>query len=61
MKLVLAAYEKVPDAHWATYEVVYGQQPNSTYVVFTAIKSAADIDKEFAQDKDFVAAMEKTA
>jgi len=57
VKLVLAAYEKVPDAHWATYEVVYGQQPNSTYVVFTAIKSAADIDKEFAQDKDFVAAM----
>jgi hypothetical protein len=57
VKLVLAAYEKVPDAHWATYEVVYGQQPNSTYVVFTAIKSAVDIDKEFAQDKDFVAAM----
>jgi hypothetical protein len=57
VKLVLAAYEKVPDAHWATYEVAYGQQPNTTYVVFTALKAAADIDREFAQDKDFVAAM----
>ena len=57
VKLVLAAYEKVPDAHWATYEVAYGQQPNTTYVVFTALKSATEIDREFAQDKDFVAAM----
>jgi hypothetical protein len=57
VKLVMAAYEKVPDAHWATYEVAYGQQPNTTYVVFTALKAASEIDREFAQDKDFVAAM----
>jgi hypothetical protein len=57
VKLVIAAYEKVPDSHWATYEVAYGQQSNNTYVVFTPLKAAADIDREFAQDKDFVAAM----
>jgi hypothetical protein len=57
VKLVLAAYDKIPDAHWATYEVTYGLQPNPTYVVFSPLKSATEIDHESAQDKDFVAAM----
>jgi hypothetical protein len=57
VKLVLKAYEKVPEAHFATYEVAYGQQPNHTYVVFTALKSASEIDQEPMQDKAFVAAM----
>jgi len=57
VKLVMAAYERIPDAHWATYEVVYGQQPNATYAVFVPRKAAAEIDRSFAQDKEFVAAM----
>jgi hypothetical protein len=56
VKLVMAAYEKIPDVHWATYESVYGQQ-GVTYVVFTPMKSAAEIDRAFAQDKQFEAAM----
>jgi hypothetical protein len=56
VKMVIAAYEKIPDAHWATYAVVYGLQSN-TYVVFTPLKSAEEIDKGFAQGKDFAAAM----
>lgn len=55
--LVKAAYEKIPDAHWAVYEVQYGQQPNTTYVVFNPMKSASEIDHGMTQDKDFVAAM----
>jgi hypothetical protein len=57
VKMVLAAYEKIPQAHWATYEVAFGQQPNTTYVVFSALKSASEIDQEPMQDKAFVAAM----
>ena len=56
VKLVLAGYAKVPDAHWATYEVNYGQQ-DGTYVVFSPLKSASEIDSEFAQGKQFEAAM----
>ncbi len=56
VKLVTAAYEKIPDAHWATYHVVYGLQDN-TYVIFNPMKSAEEIDKGFAQGKDFAAAM----
>jgi len=56
VKLVTAAYEKIPDVHWATYAVVYGLQGN-TYVIFNPMKSAEEIDKGFAQGKEFEAAM----
>ena len=58
VKLVMAAYEKIPDAHWATYAAIYGQ-PDTTYVIFNPIKSAAEIDRNFAEGKDFEAAMGK--
>lgn len=56
VKLVIAAYEKIPDVHWATYEAVYGQV-GSEYLVFTPLKSASEIDKEADQDKQFRAAL----
>jgi len=56
VKMVKAAYEKIPAAHWATYHAQYGQEGN-TYVVFTQIKSAAEIDQGFAQSKQFMANM----
>lgn len=37
VKMVLAVYQKIPDAHWATYGVAYGRQPNPTYVVFNGL------------------------
>ncbi len=54
VKLVTAAYAKIPDVHWATYEAVYGSA-GGTYVVFTPMKSAAEIDRGFAQGKQFIA------
>lgn len=56
VKMVAGAYEKIPDVHWATYEVLYGAQGDE-YVVFNPMKSAAEIDKSFAQGKEFEAAM----
>jgi hypothetical protein len=56
VKLVTAAYEKIPDAHWLAYAVVYGL-PDTTYIIFNPIKSAAEIDKSFAAGKQFEAAM----
>jgi|ERR1035438_3365046 hypothetical protein len=51
-----AAYEKIPDGHWATYEAVYGRT-GGTYLVITPMKSTSEIDRAFAQGKDFEAAM----
>jgi hypothetical protein len=56
VKLVKGAYEKMPDIRWAVYEVMYGQEGN-TFVVITPRKSLAEVDKEMANDKDFVANM----
>jgi hypothetical protein len=56
VKMVTTAYEKIPDAHWVTYEAIYGS-PGGTFIVFTPMKSAAEIDRAFAQGKQFEAAM----
>jgi len=56
VKMYMAAYEKIPDVHWATYEAVYGQE-NGTFVVFNPMKSASEIDHAFAQGKQFEAAL----
>jgi hypothetical protein len=56
VKLVKVAYEKIPDAHWAVYEAAYGQE-DVTYLVIIPMKSAAEIDKNMEQDKQFVEAM----
>jgi hypothetical protein len=56
VKLVKAAYEKVPDAHWAMYEAMFGQE-DTTYVVIIPRKSAAELDHAADEEKAFVAAM----
>lgn len=56
VKLVTAAYQKIPDAHWAAYQAVYGR-PDTTYIIFNLIKSLAEVDRNFAQGKNFEAAM----
>jgi hypothetical protein len=56
VKMYIKAFEKIPDAHWDTYEAVYGQQ-GGTYIVITPMKSASEIDHNFAQGKQFEEAM----
>jgi hypothetical protein len=56
VKLVKAGYEKVPSAHWAMYEAMYGQE-DTTYVVIIPMKSLAEVDQAMQQDKQFADAM----
>jgi hypothetical protein len=57
VKLVIAGYKKgVPEAHWAMYEEIYGS-PGGRYLVITSVKSATDLDNEFASGKKFEDAM----
>ena len=53
VKLVKDAYDKIPDVHWAMYEAMYGQE-DVTYLVVIPMKSASEIDKNMANDKQFV-------
>ncbi len=57
VKLVMDAYKKsMPDAHWAIYQEVFGTQAGE-YLVITPMKSASEIDKGFADNPKFMAAM----
>jgi hypothetical protein len=57
VKMVIDGYKKgVPEAHWGMYEEVYGS-PGSGFLVISTVKSAADLDNEFASGKKFEEAM----
>lgn len=56
VKLVLPAYEKIPEIRFVTFEGVYGP-PSGTFLVFTPLKSLAETDRMIAQEKQFVAAI----
>ncbi len=55
VKMYISTGEKIPDAHWVTYEAVYGQT-NGTFIVFTPMKSASEIDHSLGQQKQWMAA-----
>jgi hypothetical protein len=57
VKLYKDAYEKVPHAHWATFESAYGQDNGGLYLVATPMKSMSEIDQSMTDDKQFVASM----
>ncbi len=55
-KMVIDAHQKAgTSAHWATYEMAYGG--GDEYLILSADKSMADIDKGFAEGKEFEGAM----
>jgi len=58
MKLVKDAYTKVPGVQWAMYERVYGG-PDHYFIYVTPLKSAAQIDANFANGPKFVEAIGK--
>ena len=60
MKMEKAAYEKIPDAHWAMYTEIYGST-NSTYVYFIPMKSATEMDAELGWSEKIEAAMGEAA
>lgn len=55
-KIYISAYEKVPDTHWAAYEVAYGSMGNIV-LLFSPLKTASEIDHNFVQGKKIEEAM----
>jgi hypothetical protein len=57
VKLAKEGYGKGdPDAHWGTFELIYGGD-NGTYLVLTARKSLSEVDHGFAIEKQVNAAI----
>jgi hypothetical protein len=56
VKLVIDAYKKgIPDAHWGTYEMLYGGE--SAFLVITTLRSGEEIDANFAKEPKFIEAL----
>jgi hypothetical protein len=55
-KMYIAGFEKISGAHWATYQGQYGLE-DGTYIIFTQLKSAAEIDREADDWMKFTSAM----
>ena len=57
-KMYVDNYVKAnPDAHWATYQQMYGAHSGGVYVVFNPIKSLAEVDTGMGSDKKFAEVM----
>jgi hypothetical protein len=57
VKLAKEGYGKGdPEAHWGTFELIYGGEAG-TYMVLTARKSLAEVDRGFAIEKDVMSAI----
>jgi hypothetical protein len=57
VKLAKEGYGKGdPQAHWGTFELVYGGDAG-TYLVLTARKSLAEVDRGFSMEKDIMSAI----
>jgi hypothetical protein len=58
VKMYVTGYEKtVPNAHWATYQSAYGTDSGGVYIVVTPMKSATEVDQNFADSMKFMGAM----
>lgn len=58
VKEYMNGYQKgVPDAHWAVFESVYGQDNGGVYLVFIPLKSLSELDHFSAESKNFEAAV----
>jgi hypothetical protein len=57
VKMYIDGYSKASQNElWATYSSMYGQDNGGVYVVFTPLKSLAEVDTEIADGKKFEAA-----
>jgi hypothetical protein len=57
VKLYKEGYENVPNAKWALFESVYGADNGGVYLVFNPMKSLAEVEQGFADQKKFMDSM----
>ncbi len=61
VKMYMDGYGKIPEAHWAVFERVYGTASpgwsGSTFLVINPMKSLAEVDSGFGDSKKFMDGM----
>ncbi len=57
VKMYKEGYEKIPGAKWAVFESAYGADNGGWFAVFNPMKSLAEVDQEYADQKKFFESM----
>jgi hypothetical protein len=58
VKMYTSGFEKsVPNAHWATFESMYGADNGGVFLVFNLMKSLAEVDAGMGDGKQFMSGM----
>lgn len=57
VKLYKSGFEKIPNAHWATFENEYGRDLGGAYLVANPMKSLSEDDQSMTDSKQFREAM----
>ena len=52
-KMYMAAFQKVPNAHWATFEKTYGTDSGTWFIIVTPMNSLAEVDQSLRDGKTF--------
>jgi hypothetical protein len=61
VKMYTSGFEKsVPDAHWVTYQSIYGVDNGGVYVVFNPMKSLTEVDLGLGDDKKFTSSLSES-
>lgn len=53
VKLLIKAYDVIPEAHWAVFEKIYGAGSDNTYILITPMASLSDVDVMIGNGKKF--------
>jgi len=56
VKMYQSGFQGNSDVHWSVYQSQYGRE-DGTYIIFTPMKSATEIDREAADWKKFTSSM----
>jgi hypothetical protein len=57
VKLYKSGFENIPDAKWAVFESAYGADNGGVFAIFTPMKSLAEVDQEYVDQKKFMDAV----
>ncbi|MGA8530442.1 MAG: hypothetical protein WB622_12060 [Acidobacteriaceae bacterium] len=57
VKLYTTGFDKFPEAHWAIFESMYGENNGGVYISINPMRSLNEVDKGMANSKAFMAGM----
>lgn len=61
VKIYTTGFDKIPEAHWATFESIYGENNGGVWIAINPMRSLDEVDKGMANGKAFSASLGEPA